>query len=215
MSVDGPGALEIASLRRRGLASLVDLGVFLPPCAIAGVAGFKLYLATGERDHASSSRAMRVWQSRRWQLALWAATVPIDVRLRNSRGPGARALGLRRVDARTAGPVSVRSAVIHSVVERALRELNGLATRPLEQRAAERKELVRAKLAELHRTHPDEDDEARRLATTDLFKIYSIGPGSSCSRALPGLAARYLPALWSARNQTLLDRVAGIVVVRD
>jgi hypothetical protein len=40
-----------------------------------------------------------------------------------------------------------------------------------------------------------------------------VRPWGPCGRALLGLVPRYLPALWSPRNQTLTDRVAGILVV--
>ncbi|MGO9888710.1 MAG: hypothetical protein ACLP0L_12495 [Solirubrobacteraceae bacterium] len=49
----------------------------------------------------------------------------------------------------------------------------------------------------------------------EVAKRYRLRPWSSCGRGLAGLVPLYLPALWSARNQTVPDRIAGIVTVRD
>jgi hypothetical protein len=43
--VNGPGGLEIASMQRRALASLIDAAVFLPPVALVGGGGVWLYIA--------------------------------------------------------------------------------------------------------------------------------------------------------------------------
>jgi hypothetical protein len=60
--------------------------------------------------------AFRRFGESRWgQLALEAASLPLEIRLRNWRSPGMRALGLRRADARTGGPVSVRRALVRRV----------------------------------------------------------------------------------------------------
>jgi RDD family len=211
MSAAGPAGLEIASVRRRALASMIDLGVLLPPCTIAGVVGFKLYTAFGERDLCSYGQAMR---SGRFQLALAAGSMPLEVALRNSRSPGARALGLWRVDARTGGPVSVERAVIRAAVQSALHELNQRVLRPFDQRTAARRNLIDAEVAEARRTHAD-DVEARRRAMLGVYKRHRMGPAVIWGRALLRVAPLYVPALWSPRNQTLPDRVAGLVVVRD
>lgn len=52
-------------------------------------------------------------------------------------------------------------------------------------------------------------------ATLDLSKRHRAMSASGCGRALLGSVPLYLPALWSASNQTLPDWIAGIVVVRD
>jgi hypothetical protein len=213
VSVAGPRGLEIASLRRRGVASVIDLGVFVPPLVLAGLAGFGLYEAFGgdERDGSSYRRAL---QSQRFQLASVAVSALLGVALRNSRSPGARVLGLRRADARTGGPVSVRSALGHVAVDTASGRMNRRALRPLRQRAEERLKVIEAELAELRRIHAG-DDEALRRAMFDLSKRHRATSAGACGRVLLGVVPLYLPALWSARNQTLPDRIAGIIVVRD
>ena len=205
MSVAGPAGLEIASLRRRGLALLIDLGVIVPPLAIAGVAAAKLYKALRGRDPFASGPTVGSW---RRQLAFVAASAPIEVALRNRRRPGARVLGLRRVDARTGGPVSVRSAVIHTAVEAAWSVLNRRVRRPF----TERVRAAHAELDEMRRSHGGELEPRQRM---DVYKRHGVRPASSLGRTLLDMAPPYLAALWSPRNQTLPDRVAGIVVVRD
>jgi len=202
--------LEIASLRRRGLASVIDVAVFLPLLGGAGVAGVKLYSAFGGGDASSFGPVM---QSRRWQLALEGAEAPIEIWLRNSRSPGARALGLRRVDARTGGPISVQSVLVRMAFQTVWRESRRRVDRPFLRRLAERRELVEAEIAEVQRIHAD-DAEARGRASLDIYKRHGFGPASPISRALVGMLPLYLPAVWSPLNQTLPERIAGIVVVR-
>ena len=203
--------MEIASLKRRGLASLINLGVFLPSLGLAGVAAVKLFSAFDERDPASFGPAMQSW---RWRLALLGVSVPIEIQLRNSRSPGARALGLRRADARTGGPVSVQSVLIRMTFETASRQLRRRVNRPFERRLAERREIIEAEIAEVRRAYPA-DDEARGRASLDVYKRHGFGLSVPFVRALAGLLPLYLPAVWSRCNQTLPERIAGTVVVRD
>ena len=211
MSVAGPAGLELASLPRRGLASVIDVAVFLPVLGGAGVAGVKLYSAFAGKDPSWFGPAV---QSRRWGLALEGASVPIEVWLRNSRSPGARALGLRRVDARTGGPISVRSVLVRTAFQTVSRELRRPVNRPFERRLAERGELVEAELAEVRRIHAN-DAKARARASLDVYKRHGFGPAAPIVRALVKVLPLYLPAVWSPRNQTLPERAAGIVTVRD
>ena len=171
MPVNGPGGLEIASMRRRALAALIDAAVFLPPVALVGGGGVWLYIAylrrrSGEEeaefDFAEHAPFRRIAEPR-WRAGLWAATAPLDIALRNWRSPGARAMGLRRVDARTGDPVSVRGAAIHNVVQTASGELNRWVQRPFSKRFAERQRALRAELREISRTHGD-DHEAQHRA---------------------------------------------------
>jgi uncharacterized RDD family membrane protein YckC len=220
MPVSGPGGLEIGSLQRRALAALIDAALFVPPVMLAGGGGVWLYMAWRRRrsggDDDDFDFAERVPFRRlaepRWQLAMWVATAPLDIALRNWRSPGARAMGLRRVDARTGGPVSVRSALIHKAVEAASRVLNQRAHRPFYRRLTERRDAIQADMREARRAHAD-DPEARERAVAEVQRRHDIRPWGCCAMGLLGLLPRYLPALWSPRNQTLPERVAGTIVV--
>ena len=220
MPVNGPGGLEIASIQRRALAALIDAAVFLPPVALVGGGGVWLYIAylrrrSGEEeaefDFAEHAPFRRIAEPR-WRLGLWAATAPLDIAFRNWRSPGARAMGLRRVDARTGRPVSVRAAAIHNVVEMAYGELNRWVQRRFSKRLAERQRALRAELGEISRTHAG-DHEAQHRATMEVYRRHKLRPWGFCARASLGAVPKYLPAFWSARNQTPSQRVAGIIVV--
>jgi hypothetical protein len=222
VSIAGPGGRDIASLRRRTLGRLIDAGVVGIPTLLAGAAGAGVYFAyrrwRGGGDEAEFpfgehgfTPFRRLAQSSGWSVAFRFGSVPIDVRMRNSRSPGDRAMGLRRVDARTGGPVSVRSAVIQTTVEAAAAELNRLAQRPFE----ERRRVVLAEVSEARRYH-EGDREAQHRAMAEVLKRYRHRPwGGACSRGLLGVIPLQLPALWSRRNQSLPEWIAGIVVVRD
>jgi hypothetical protein len=126
-----------------------------------------------------------------------------------------RIVGLRRADAQTGGPITVRSSVVREVVVTAWRGLIRRAQRPAEERFRERRRMMEADLEEVRRQHPDFDDAARQRAMTEVLKRHGVSPWGSCVRGLLGIVPPCMPALWSERNRTLEDRLAGIVVVRD
>jgi len=215
---DGPGGLEIASLRRRALASAIDTAVFMVPVGLAAGGGTWLYMrwCSGEDDSVSDLAErlpFRRLAEPRWRLVVWALSAPIEVGLRNWRSPGARAMGLRRVDSRTGGPVSVRSAVTRNAVNTASGELSRWVRRPSMTRFAERRDALEAELKEIRRIYPD--DESRGRAMKEVSERRRLRVWKTCGWGLLGLAPRYLPALWSPHNQTPLDRVAGTVVIVD
>jgi len=122
-------------------------------------------------------------------------------------------MGLQRVDARTGGPVTIRSVLIRSAVDTASQELNRRVQRPFNERLAERQRAVYAELRALRRTHVDDDEAQLRERIREIYRKHNMKPWGGCARGLYGLIPRYLPALWSARNQSLPDRLAGIIVV--
>jgi hypothetical protein len=225
VSVAGPAGLEIAPLRRRSAARTIDAVVFLVPAALVGAGVAWLYPAYrrwrggGDVDPLAFDEYQlpvfgRLGQSLAWRVGFRVAWVPIEIRIRNWRSPGDRAMGLRRVDARSGGPVTVRSAAIQKAVQAAASELNRLVQRPSQRRFEERRRLVKAELSEAREYH-EGDAEAQKRAMFEVAKRYGLRPWSSCGRGLLGSAPLYLPALWSARNQTIADRIAGIFTVRD
>jgi hypothetical protein len=220
--------VEVASLSRRLLASLVDGVVTVTPVVLATGGGIWLYLWYDRRRSGSNAvkgpnispgdgptaAFRRFGESRRWQIALSVGVVPIEVRMRNWRSPGMRVMGLRRADARTGGPVTVRSLLVRKAVVTAWQDLVRRALRPSDERFRERGKLMRADLEEARQRLAD-DPEALDRARREITKRYRVTPWIFCSRGLLSSTPLYLPALWSERNQTLPDRLAGIVVVRD
>ncbi len=99
----------------RLFAATVDAVIFLP--VVFGAGGYAVHVVTSRRRRAGRS-ADDGDEFQRWlstpQLA-WGFRVfglVSEVAMRNSRSPGARIVGIRRADARTGGPVTVRSALI-------------------------------------------------------------------------------------------------------
>ena len=225
MSVAGPAGLEIAPLGRRWVARAIDAVVFLVPAALAATGVGALYVTYqrwrgggDDNEFALDDREFpvfrRLGQSPAWRVGFRVAWVPIDVRMRNWRSPGDRVMGLRRVDAGTGGPVSVRSAFVSEAVRTAWSELSRLVQRPSQRRFEERRRFVKAALIAARGYH-EGDAEAQKRAMLEVAKRYRLRPWSWCARGLLGSVPLQLPALWSARNQTAPERVAGIVTVRD
>jgi hypothetical protein len=160
--------LRMASPGRRAAAGALDGLIY--------VAGFGLVAA------AVTARGRRELPPRLFRMIAvvgQAAAVPG----RTWRGPGSRLLGTRLADARTGGPVTVRSAFILTAVSLIERE----ATRPLIRRAASRRDAhsaaLKPRIDEIEREHAD-DAAARQRALTDLYRAEGVNPlgGRRCIR---------------------------------
>ncbi len=155
----------------------------------------------------------------RFRLAVELLSLAAGVLGRNRRGPGARILGLRRVDARTGGPVPIRAVLIRAAVTRLRKVVMNRAFSPLESRAKTRNDARMSTLSpemkEVRRKYRG-DREALSEEMMKLYREHSVRPYSSCARVLPRLAATLAIdalGLWSTRGQGLTDRLAGTVVV--
>jgi 60Kd inner membrane protein len=143
-----------------------------------------------------------------------AISMGLEVGLRNWRSPGARLLGIRRVDAATGGPISIRSIVIHHFAARLLSAPFLELARPLQRREMERMQELAPLIAELRREHAD-DQEAMERAMMEFYAENRVNPLRSCLW-VPGSVLAVRGAIFlSSRGQPLPDRLAGIVVVRD
>lgn len=212
----GPNGLTVASLRRRLLAGLVD--ALLLSLAIAGAFGLGFLWTSrrtprGELPGVDASSGMSKWFAR-WGPALQVYSVVIAVLGRNSRGPGARLLGIRRADARTGDPVGVHSALVLYGATHGWSELIKQVCRPFERQSAERREALDGELRRIEAIYPS-DLETRQQATLHLYKVKKISPFGSCLWRLAALMALQAPKLWSPLRQSLPERLAGVVVVRD
>jgi RDD family len=214
-----------ASIPRRLVAAVIDgaLGVLaVGPLVIAAYAlAAKLSMTRGRRrglagpaewgdpDKMPRWLDMRSAAVRRaWRMASLTSVI---AGVGDSRGPGARLLGLRRVDAWTGEPPGRRSRLVRFAVVEGWKELSYRINGPADRRRDRLMAELEPQLDEIQRRHPH-DPEARRRAMADLYKR-----NGSCMRIalrvlLIGLAPE-LPALWSARKQGVADRLAGTVVV--
>lgn len=208
--------LDAASVGRRLAALVIDLVVVGVPFIGGSLAFGWLYLRLrGSDDELLDDEPIPAWlRSRRAQLILSSVSVSYEIASRNRRAAGYRALGLRRVDARTGGPVSARSAVIRSTFTHAwTRFARGLTGRD-EQLDSEQRAAVRAEAEEARRRHPDDPDAATRAAA-EVYRRHGVVRARSCASLVASALLLYVPAIWSPLNQTLPDRLAGIVVVRE
>jgi hypothetical protein len=206
--------LKVAPLRRRLAAGAIDAVVVVGP--IGGAVGGAAWLRTryrrwrGQDDEAIPE----LRQDRRWGTVSAAASAGVQVGARNWRSPGYRALGLRRVDVRTGGPVTVRSAIIQAAVSDLLSRTIRSLIQPWQARRMERLQAIQAEMKEAQRTHAG-DREAQQRALMEIFKRENVNPLTSC---LPAVLVGTLPQVTRVRsplNQTLPERLAGTVVVRD
>jgi hypothetical protein len=85
-------------------------------------------------------------------------------------------------------------------------------SRPSEARAVERISAFQSEMREIAQTYAD-DREAQQQAIIEASKRHDVHPLRPCAPALARGMAVKAPALWSPLNQTLPDRLAGIVVV--
>ncbi len=120
---------------------------------------------------------------------------------------------LRRVDVRTGGTVSVRSAVVLYAVRTAWRESTRDLLRPIEKRSSERAQAFQAELREIARAHAD-DPEAQRRAITENSQAHGTNCLTTLAPAVVGVASIQAPALWSPLKQTPPDRLAGLAVIK-
>lgn len=164
-------------------------------------------------DVHSTTREFR--QSLELRAALWGASAGLAVANRNWRGPGFRVVGLRRVDARTGGIVSVRSALIGVSFDQVWQ----VATRPLfGSRARHQRDRVSAlgpQLRAVERKYAD-DPQARQRAVMEFYKANTVSPFAGCGWQLAGpVVSQLIIALGSRGGRTVRDRITGISVVVD
>lgn len=150
----------------------------------------------------------------RWTLALRVTSLAGAVMARNWRGPGGRIMQVRQVDARTGGPVTVRSALIGVAFTEGWRRAAPRLFAQQRSRAQQRLDELQPALKELQHTYRG-DPDALNQALSDFYRAHQVNPLRSCLWQLPGLALPQLPALWSARSQTAGEWLSGTVVVHQ
>lgn len=200
--------IELASPGRRMAAGLVNVAQILFLGALAIAIGANLPLVRRWRD-SDSSRPMPAKPSRAMRLVTGASTAA-DVAYRNQRSLGARLLGIRRVDATTGGPISVRSAVVHRLVTDLAWRVMQIPSRRSQLQLREIAPILR-EIQQRHAGNPEAS--AREIA--EVYRTHDVNPFGSCWLTFVGPLLMQLPAFFSRNRQTLPDRLAGIVVVRE
>jgi hypothetical protein len=164
---------------------------------------------------ATHHRTEEFLQSPLLRAALFGAGAGLAVANRNWRSPGFRVVGLRRVDARTGGPVSVRSVLTGVLFDQARQA----AARPLfRSRVARQRDRVRElaqKLNEIERKHAD-DQPARRRAVKEFYEANGGKPLPGCGWQLAGPVFSQVVLAAAIRNgRTVYDRLTGTTVIAD
>ena len=179
--------------------------------AVAAVAA-----VTGRMDELSE------WSDRMTESEVWVhpgvtgAVESLQLIGRNWRSPGMRAVGIRRADAQTRGPVSLRSAYIGLVVQTAKMRISTALAQPSLERAEARRLAANDEIDRMRASRP-EDDPAELMH--DAIAIRRRLGASSCTWMLPRtlvhIAIEQLPALGSGSRQTLTQWLAGTADVLD
>lgn len=209
------GRLEVASLPRRLAAALIDMVVLVPPILVVGGGAVFLYMRVKGRDDDVNLDPRRPFEmSTRWQVVMWIGSGAAEVLCRNWRSPGYRAMGLRRVDVRTGGPVSARNALLYHAITATSGWISRQLMRPWQAGRAQRREAIWAEIKEAKGAHPN-DPSAQREAMQEIFKQHRVRPVGSCAPPLLSTVVMQSPAVFSPRHQTIAQRLAGIVIVAE
>jgi hypothetical protein len=225
--------LVIASRRRRLMAGIIDAGVFLVGVGsvVAALVKFYPHYRNRRPDETGAdedegldpinellrrvSRALpNLNRGTSGGRVLAVAGWVIAVSARNRRSPGYRVVGIRRVDARRGGAVTIRSAVIHLASREGWAWLTRQAMGPAQRRASQRTKDFRAQVDEIKRQHAD-DPDAGQDAITSLYKSADVNCLTPIVWGLPAVLAGPLSSLLSGSHQTIGDRLSGTVIVRD
>jgi hypothetical protein len=176
--------LRVASLRRRFLASLINLlvGLLLVVVAVGAVVGmfrvaakwrinFKPLRGLGSAD----PNTLAQLQSRRIQFILHGVAFAGSVLSKERRSPGFRLLGLRRVDARTAGDVSRGQEIIRAAARQAWRILCRRFLPSPKTRASPELEKLESDLQDAHRRYAN-DQAALQLEIMRIYQENKVAP---------------------------------------
>ncbi len=209
--------LPIAPIRRRLLASLIDLALALIGGILAIGAVTGVTTLRGRKDAPGVSSLTRLTSSKRVSIALRVFAFVLNVLLTGRRGPGSRIVGIRLVDARTGGPVSLRQATLRAGSRQGWQFLVRRLTARLGKAEQFKHRDLQSKIETLKRAHED-DHDAFQHAMMEMYKENQVRPYLSCLPALAqlplGLAIK-APALWTPLHQGLPDKLAGTIIISD
>ena len=89
-----------------------------------------------------------------------------------------------------------------------------MLARHLDREHDNRAATIDAELEQARHAHAG-DSEAMRRAAADVYTRHGLNPTRACLPALGSATLLVLPALWSPLNQTLPERIAGTIVIRQ
>jgi uncharacterized RDD family membrane protein YckC len=196
---------DVATLPRRALSTVVDGAIMLVVIgAAAGAVGWR-----SAWSHSDLTRGLErlakatAWPQRGWTFAR-----------RNWRSPGRRVAGTRRVDARTGGPVTVRAVLVEQLAQAGSKRLTRPLIQHVFQSSRERNEAARLRIDEMRRAHGG-DAERVQEETMRIYREENVSCVPALLTTLGTACLHLVPALLSPRRQTLIERLAGTVVVKE
>jgi hypothetical protein len=219
--------LAVASLRRRLLASLIDvlagiltLVIVIGTAALAFALGRKRGVGGGLLGHLGSGGQdiSRRLGSRPTKLMLELTALAAATFAKQRRSPGFRVLGLRLVDVRTGGELSRQQEIIRATTRQVWRALcRRLVPMPKPPASPEQEKLRSQMEAARIRCAGDPDTLQREVIR--IHRENKVQPlRISCLPALARpllVAAIDLPAFWSPLKQSLPDRLAAVATIRE
>jgi hypothetical protein len=220
-----PGGLCVAPVWRRLVAWVINVTVGIASVVSMGFAGYKLRRFLGPPLRPLTTR-LEAWGDAQ-EFAGGKGRLPLHLRTlfqvgglafeldaRNRRGLGARVMRIRRVDVRSGGPVSVRSALIRHFAQTAIGVGLGALGRPMTKRVSNRMQALQPQIRELQRAHAG-DKAAEQEALMRFYREHKVNPLRSCGPTLLSLVAPGLAVLFSPRRQSVPDRLAANIWVME
>jgi len=218
---------EVASLRRRFVASLFNALVGILALVLTIGAGAGVFTAMRRRGvsfgflRGLSSGGTNIpvrLQSQPLKSILQIAAFSLPLLRKKRRSPGFRLLGLWLVDARTGNSASRRQEIIRAAMRQTWQVLCRRLVPIPKTRASAEHEKLRSEI-ELARRRYAQDQQALQREVTRIYRETKVEPArTSCLPMLwrlPLRSAIDLPFFWSPHKQSLVDRLAGTVIVCD
>jgi hypothetical protein len=205
---------EIASLPRRTAAGACDGLLLLTVLGTTAGAVFAALSRLGRRPAWFDGLGPDPTLLEPWNLPLAALSVAFSMVGANWRSPGMRALGIRRVDAGTGGSVSVRSAGVEGTVTVLVAQVQKRLGRPEREAYEARRLEANEEMERMRESDPEADPSEVLQRSREIMSRQRVGCGPLLLRGA-AVVAPQLPALRSRRRQTLSQRLAGTVVVRE
>ncbi|MGH2887090.1 MAG: YidC/Oxa1 family membrane protein insertase, partial [Solirubrobacteraceae bacterium] len=169
----------------------------------------------GDRSRGSQHRTGEFLQSSLVRAALQGAGAGLAIANRNGRSPGFRLVGLRRVDAHTGGPISVRSVLIGVLFDQARQATTRALFRSRAHRERDRLRELAPKLKEIQHKY-EADRQAQQRAVKEFYKANQVNPLTGCGWLVAGSILSHLVLAIAIRNgRTAYDRLTGTIVISD
>jgi uncharacterized RDD family membrane protein YckC len=206
---------NVASLPRRTAAGTIDSVIWLLGWGAAIFVASKARMPWARaRGHDAQGWSARARMMGSLTSSTEGASRALTLATPNQRSPGMLMLGLRRVDARTGGPIATRQAIVRSLADNLERKFWHELIRPASERADLRRQAAQDEVARIREARPDADRDELMRDEMEIQRRHN----ASCAptpRTLAPFALASLSVLRSRRRQLPGERLAGTVVIHE